>query len=40
MPFAPAYLAAARHYKAIAADQANPAPDGPVAQLAALFGPA
>jgi 3-hydroxyisobutyrate dehydrogenase-like beta-hydroxyacid dehydrogenase len=39
MPFAPAFLAAARHYEAIAADQAQPAPDGPVAQLAALFAP-
>ena len=39
MPFAPAYLAAARHYEAIAADQAHPAPDGPVVQLAALFRP-
>jgi 3-hydroxyisobutyrate dehydrogenase-like beta-hydroxyacid dehydrogenase len=39
MPFAPAFLAAARHYEMIAADQAHPAPDGPVAQLAALFAP-
>jgi 3-hydroxyisobutyrate dehydrogenase-like beta-hydroxyacid dehydrogenase len=39
MPFAPAFQAAARHYEAIAADRAQPAPDGPVAQLAALFAP-
>jgi len=37
MAFAPAYLAAARHYEAIAADRAQPAPDGPAAQLVALF---
>jgi L-threonate 2-dehydrogenase len=37
MPFAPAYLAAARHYAAIAADQATPAAEGEVATLAASF---
>lgn len=36
-PFAPAFLAAARHYEALAADVANPAPDGMAAHLAALF---
>lgn len=39
MPFAPAFLAAARHYEAIAADQARSAPDGPVVQLSTLFAP-
>ncbi len=37
LPASPAYLAAARHYEAIAADRADPAPDGPVARLAAFF---
>jgi 3-hydroxyisobutyrate dehydrogenase-like beta-hydroxyacid dehydrogenase len=39
MPFAPAYLAAARHYEVIAADRAAGTPDGPAARLAALFTP-
>jgi L-threonate 2-dehydrogenase len=38
MPAAPAYLAAARHYEAIAADRARPAPDGAVARIGELFG--
>lgn len=37
-PFAPAFLAAARHYEAMAADQATPSPTGMVATLARLFG--
>lgn len=39
MAFAPAFLAAARHYEAIAADRAHPAPDGLVTRLATLFPP-
>jgi putative dehydrogenase len=39
MAFAPAFLAAARHYEAIATDRARPTADGPVAQLDALFRP-
>ena len=37
-PFAPAFLAAARHYQAMATDQAAPSPDGMIATLARLFG--
>ncbi|CAH2604312.1 NAD(P)-dependent oxidoreductase [Rhodovastum atsumiense] len=37
MPFGPAYLAAARHYEAIARDAAAPAEDGETARLAASF---
>ena len=36
-PAAPVYQAAARLYEAIAADQAKPAPDGPVARLCAFY---
>jgi 3-hydroxyisobutyrate dehydrogenase-like beta-hydroxyacid dehydrogenase len=38
LPAAPIYQAMARHYEAIAADQASPAPDGMVAKLAAFYG--
>jgi 3-hydroxyisobutyrate dehydrogenase-like beta-hydroxyacid dehydrogenase len=36
-PFAAAFLAAARHYEAMAADLDDPRPDGITARLAALF---
>ena len=38
IPAAPIYQGAARLYEAIAEDQAAPAPDGPVARLAAFYG--
>ena len=38
IPAAPIYQGAARLYEAIAKDQAAPAPDGPVARLAAFYG--
>lgn len=37
IPAAPIYQGAARLYEAIAADQAKPAPDGPVARLVAFY---
>jgi 3-hydroxyisobutyrate dehydrogenase-like beta-hydroxyacid dehydrogenase len=37
IPAAPIYQAAARLYEMIAADQARPAPDGPIARLAAFY---
>lgn len=36
-PATPIHIAMARLYEHLAADRANPAPDGPIAQLAAFF---